>query len=309
MLKISNAGWSKKAANRVGAMACIVMYGACLPANAQAPAATAPAAKSATAPVAITAKRSGGEAVQPATPLFIVHLTTGPGWTKDQSVDAQAGFSEHSKNLLRLRNDGLILVGARYKDSVADKGMLIVRAANKAAVAAEFANDPMVKDKKFVLDIAEFKPFYDGFVAMPDRTAATTDSPLSALNWLAGCWFGRNGRTEFREQWMREAGGVMLGTGHTTANGKMLSFEAMRIELDANGTPVFVAKPSDQEEASFKSVKYDAEGIVFENPTHDFPQRIKYLLKADGTLDARIEGMLKGREARIEFPMRRASCE
>jgi hypothetical protein len=72
---------------------------------------------------------------------------------------------------------------------------------------------------------------------------------------------------------------------------------------------VFFAKPSDKPEASFRSVKSDATSIVFENPEHDFPQRVKYQLKTDGTLDARIEGNLKGRDARIEFPMRRASCE
>lgn len=316
MLKKLNASWSDKTAKLAGVIACVAVCSASMQAHAQAaPAANAAAAKTpavsaAPAVKAPAAKRSAGEAVVPATPLFIVHLTTGPGWTKDQSADAQAGFSEHSKNLSRMRNDGLLLVGARYKDSVADKGMLIVRAANKEAIVAEFAGDPMVRNKKFVLDIAEFKPFYDGFVAMPDRTAATKDSPLSALNWLAGCWFGRNGRTEFREQWMRVAGGVMLGTGHTTANGKLLSYESMRIELDPAGQPVYVVTPSDEPQASFKSTKYDAGGIIFENPAHSFPQTIKYLLRSDGTLDARIEGkMPDGREARAEFPMRRASCE
>lgn len=270
---------------------------------AQGPAADA--AKAAT-PVARTVE---GEKTLPAQPLFIVHLVTGPNWNKDKPAPEQSGFREHSQNLSRLRNDGLLVMGARYKDSVADKGMLILRAANKAAVIAEFAADPMVKDKQFVLDIADFQPFYDGFVARPARTGAAAESPLNALTWLAGCWFGRNERTEFREHWMRPAGGQMMGMGRSTASGKVISYESMRIELDASGVPVFIAKPSGQPEASFKSVKFDATSIHFENPTHEFPQRVKYELKKDGTLDARIEGNLKGREARIDFPMRRASCE
>ena len=254
-------------------------------------------------------RASPGEAVAPPQPLFIVHLTNGPAWDKDKPAPEQAGFKEHSQNLSRLRLEGLLVMGARYQDSVADKGMLIVRAENVEAVKAQFAADPMVKDKAFVLDIAEFQPTYDGFIARPARTAAAADSPLNALTWLAGCWFGRSGKNEFREHWMRPAGGLMMGMGRTTSDGKLQSYEAMRIELDATGVPVFVAKPSGQPEASFKSVKADATSIVFENPTHDFPQRVKYQLKPDGTLDARIEGNLKGREARIEFPMRRASCE
>ena len=139
--------------------------------------------------------------------------------------------------------------------------------------------------------------------------ATAPDSPLNALGWLAGCWIGRSGRNEFREHWMRPAGGLMMGMGRTTSGGKAVAYEAMRIELDGAGVPVFTAKPSGKPEASFTSMQYDATGIVFENPAHDFPQRIKYQLKPDGSLDARIEGNLKGREARIEFPMKRTSCE
>jgi len=254
------------------------------------------------------------QAETPATPqpLFIVQFSTGPGWEQDKPADEQAGFKEHSQNLSRLRRDGLLVLGARYQDRAADKGMLIIRADNTEAVKAQFGGDPMVKNKLFVLDIAEFMPFFDGYVGHPARTAAAPDSPLNALAWLSGCWFGRSGRNEFREHWMRPAGGLMMGMGRTTSGGKAVSYETMRIELDSAGVPVFVTKPSDQPEARFKSVKSDAgnaNSIVFENPDHDFPQRVKYQLNADGTLDARIEGMLKGREARIDFPMRRASCE
>ncbi len=270
------------------------------------------AAKSPTTAAAPAARAVTGEAVVPPQPLFIVHLTTGPGWNREKPAHEQTGFKEHSQNLNRLRTDGMLVMGARYQDNVADKGMLILRAKSLDAVRAEFAADPMVKDKLFALDIAEFKPFYDGFIARPAVTvgaAGGAESALSALNWLAGCWFGRSGRNEFREHWMRPVGGMMMGMGRTTSGGKVVSYEAMRIELDAGGAPVFVAKPSGQLEASFKRMKSDDKSIEFENPTHDFPQRVKYQLNSEGGLDARIEGNLKGRDARIDFPMRRASCE
>jgi hypothetical protein len=70
-----------------------------------------------------------------------------------------------------------------------------------------------------------------------------------------------------------------------------------------------VAKPSGQAEASFKLVKYENQEAVFENPQHDFPQRIIYKLEKDGSLAAAIEGMSKGQLKRIGFPMRRAKCD
>ncbi|MGH8854313.1 MAG: hypothetical protein ACREWI_08545 [Telluria sp.] len=43
---------------------------------------------------------------------------------------------------------------------------------------------------------------------------------------------------------------------------------------------------------------------MFENPAHDFPQRIIYRRVGDTGLHARIEGKGKG----IDFPMRRTAC-
>ena len=139
----------------------------------------------------LSPRASSAETITPPQSLFIVHLTTGPAWIKSKPAQEQAGFKAHSQNLSRLRTGGLLVMGAR-QDRAADKGMLIMRADNIEAVNAQFAADPMVKEKLFVLDIAEFQPFYDGFIAQAVRPAGTVvapDSPLNALTWLAGCWF------------------------------------------------------------------------------------------------------------------------
>ena len=49
--------------------------------------------------------------------------------------------------------------------------------------------------------------------------------------------------------------------------------------------------------------------VVFENPGHDFPQRIIYSLKAGGNLEARIEGEAKGEARTVDFSMKRLDCE
>ncbi len=245
----------------------------------------------------------------PVQQLFIVHLTTGPGWAKDKAPNDQAGFREHSQNLSRMRAEGSLILGGRYKDSAADKGMLVVRAVDLDAVTAQFAKDPMIRDRQFVLDVADLQLFYDGFVSRPPKSSATLDSPLKDLGWLAGCWSGRTGKIEFREHWMRDTGGMMLGMARNVMDGKAVSHESMRIEADASGTAVYIAKPSGQIEASFKAIKREPNFIVFENAKHDFPQRIRYHFKTDGTLHARIEGLKDGKEAGVDFMMRRAGCE
>lgn len=41
---------------------------------------------------------------------------------------------------------------------------------------------------------------------------------------------------------------------------------------------------------------------ALENPQHDFPQKISYTLKGDGSLVAAIEGTKGGKARRVEFP-------
>lgn len=64
-----------------------------------------------------------------------------------------------------------------------------------------------------------------------------------------------------------------------------------------------------KEKASFKLVKHGEGEALFENPEHDFPQRIIYRLEKDGSLFARIEGTINGKERGVDFPMKRARCD
>ena len=139
--------------------------------------------------------------------------------------------------------------------------------------------------------------------------AAEKNSPkttVASLGWLAGEWvFERNWRV-VTERWGAPAGGMMLGTSHTVAKEKTVEYEFVLIRAEANGDIVYVAKPSGQREASFKLVRASERELVFENPEHDFPQRISYTLKDDQTLVAAIEGAKNGKPRRVEFPYRRA---
>ncbi len=239
--------------------------------------------------------------------LFIVHLTTGPAWDATKPPNEQIGMREHSANLARLRSEGKIVIGARYKDSQADKGMIVLRMATRGEVDAEFAKDPMVVEKRFIADIAEFRPFYDGYVPRPVRLDPA--KPLGRFAWLAGCWQGQSGPMTFREHWMPDAGGMMMAMSRTMRGDKVVSYEAIRIELDTDGMPTYVPKPSGQAEARFKLASEIDGRFIFENMQHDFPQRIIYQRNSDGSLLARIEGERDGKSRSVDFPMKRTGCD
>lgn len=140
------------------------------------------------------------------------------------------------------------------------------------------------------------------------QPAPTDASPVAALAWLAGCWASMDGEPGSGEQWMWPAGGTLLGMSRTIAEGRTVAHEFMQIREIEPGRLAFIANPSGQAEATFPVLRLGAREVVFENPEHDFPQRVIYRLDDAGMLRARIEGTSKGQARSADFPMRRVPC-
>jgi hypothetical protein len=132
---------------------------------------------------------------------------------------------------------------------------------------------------------------------------------VARLAWLAGCWQRTTPRRVVDEQWMKPSAGLMLGIGRTTnaAGDTLVEYEQTKIEQ--RGTDlVFTAKPSGQAMDSFTAIDVSDSSVVFENKAHDFPQRVGYRLRADGTLAAFIEGTQDGKTRHVDFPYARVRC-
>lgn len=132
---------------------------------------------------------------------------------------------------------------------------------------------------------------------------------VADLGWLTGCWQSDGREAGSGENWMAPAGGMMLGMSRSVRDGKASGYEFIRIEEEPDGRIVFVAAPSGQDSATFTLVELDSRKAVFENPEHDFPQRIIYRLISGTQLLGRIEGSIDGKARGIDFPMTKSSCE
>jgi uncharacterized protein DUF6265 len=140
-----------------------------------------------------------------------------------------------------------------------------------------------------------------GSPAIAQSPATTSD-----LAFLTGCWrLDRNGRI-VEEHWLAPAGGSLFGVSRTVAGGKTVDFEFLQLRDLPDGL-TYIAKPSRQPEASFKMTSKTADEVVFENPQHDFPQRIRYRLSGE-SLHARIEGTVDGKPRAIDFPYTKVNC-
>jgi hypothetical protein len=125
---------------------------------------------------------------------------------------------------------------------------------------------------------------------------------------MAGCWERRVGWTVTDEQWMAPRAGTMLGTSRTTRGDSVVEYEFMRIYGARGDTVVFAAQPSGQRPAEFRGRAFPRREIAFENPAHDFPQRVIYRAVGDDSLHARVEGTSKGRRRGVDFRYRRVPC-
>ena len=142
------------------------------------------------------------------------------------------------------------------------------------------------------------------FLLLQSASAGT----LADLSWLTGCWGSDRDGYRIREHWMKPAGNQILGINHTVVEDQTLGYEFVRIVQEENGDIFFVALPSGQKEARFKLMIVTDREARFENPDHDYPQRVIYRRDGD-SLVGRIEGVSKGKERAVDFPYKRVSCD
>ena len=122
---------------------------------------------------------------------------------------------------------------------------------------------------------------------VPDAAGRTARATIAQVAWIAGNWTGMDGPSALEERWTQPSGGAMLAVSRTVRGDRMIAFEFLRI-IERDGMLVYVAQPSGRPPTDFTATKIESDSITFENPSHDYPQMIRYAKRADGGLDATI---------------------
>ena len=117
-----------------------------------------------------------------------------------------------------------------------------------------------------------------------------TVTPGERPFWLSGHWVHEDQRSGAwtEESWISR-GDMLVGVGMSGSGDVTKSFEFMRIGRDEDGRMTFWGSPQGQAPVPFRMVSLTAAEVVFENPAHDFPSRIRYR-RADDLLTATISG-------------------
>lgn len=107
--------------------------------------------------------------------------------------------------------------------------------------------------------------------------------------WMAGCWTQTTGDRWTEECWTSPRAGIMLGSGRSGRGEVLDTWETMQMVVDVQKsdggrTPVgFFAAPygGDRVLFAWRPGADGGDAVTFENPDHDYPQRIRYWRMGD----------------------------
>jgi len=124
---------------------------------------------------------------------------------------------------------------------------------------------------------------------------------LDELSWIVDNWINSSGSIVSHEHWIKVNDTLFEGGSETIKDGDAVFTEKLKIivkdedifyvaDVEHNPAPVY-----------FKLIVSESNKAVFENPGHDFPQKITYEVNG-GDLHAYIEGPGKeGKWQQVDF--------
>jgi hypothetical protein len=149
-------------------------------------------------------------------------------------------------------------------------------------------------------------------IACNEATKPTTnhthdDTQLAAAAKLLGSWQNTSAKGMIAETWEQQNDSVYSGKSYVVMGTDTLSSET--ILLQQTGNEVWYI-PTVKEQNGAKPIPFrltvaTATQLVFENPKHDFPQKIAYTFIGNDSLVAEISGDAQGRKQPQLFPMKR----
>jgi ketosteroid isomerase-like protein len=124
--------------------------------------------------------------------------------------------------------------------------------------------------------------------ALAQSAMSEGNTPTESLHWMAGHWCTDQGEASIEEIWLPPRGGLLVGMGRTSTADQTRGFEFLRIAR-VEGVQHFMAQPGGRPATQFARTAGGEDWVRFENPEHDFPQRIEYRRHGD-QLNAEVAG-------------------
>ncbi|MEA3031383.1 MAG: hypothetical protein QOJ53_1715 [Sphingomonadales bacterium] len=104
---------------------------------------------------------------------------------------------------------------------------------------------------------------------------------VSDLSWMSGRWLASENGRWTEEIWSGPRGGTLMGFSWSGEGQTIREYEYLRVQAGEDDEIVYLAQPNGGAGVGFHLVRAEGTSATFENPTHDFPQRIRYVRTGD----------------------------
>ena len=125
------------------------------------------------------------------------------------------------------------------------------------------------------------------------------------FNWLIGQWEGIQGAGIYHEEWKNVSESELKGKAYMIKKGEIVNVEILNIHVNETGISYTADVSHNPSPVSFKLTNLSDNSFIFENPEHDFPQKISYENKDNQFLFATVEAVKNGKIKKIEYNLKR----
>lgn len=134
------------------------------------------------------------------------------------------------------------------------------------------------------------------FVSCQKKESAEKDK-IKAADWLIGNWENISPDGILTENWQNVNDSTFNAESYFIKGKDTLHFESI-VLAQKGETLRYIATVKGQNDGkpvTFTSTSETENKLIFENPQHDYPQKITYTKGANNTLTAEISGKLQGK--------------
>lgn len=143
------------------------------------------------------------------------------------------------------------------------------------------------------------------FIIMSKTAYSQNNADMQKLLWIVDKWVSQSETSTSYEHWEKTNETLYTGGSETIKNGDTVFAEKLKIEL-IEGKVYYIADVAhNPAPVKFLLTEVNENSAIFENPEHDFPQKITYI-NENGILHAVIEGPGKdGKTKKVDFFMQK----
>ncbi|MFV8442767.1 DUF6265 family protein [Flavobacterium sp. LB2P44] len=139
------------------------------------------------------------------------------------------------------------------------------------------------------------------------KSDSNKNEKIKAANWLLGNWENKSAEGNLTETWRKVNDSTFQAQSYFIKEKDTLHFESITLQQKGEQLTytATVKGQNNDKPVAFLLTTTTEKQLVFENPKHDYPQKISYTHITPDGLVAKISGIQQGKPSTEQFSMKK----